>query len=137
MTTLGLTVGQSCPEPGGIPIDEDEDVEEDDVERLVEVDPTLVDDFELAHQEYNEVRLRYEELKARRERLRLELEKVLKDKTGTATVGGTRRLRYRVLQQTRVDTKRLRSEAPDIARMYEKTVGIKRVDVLSEERWTG
>lgn len=116
MTLHGLTVGQSCPEPGGIPI---EDYDEDENERLVEVDQDLVKNYLFAEEEYQRSYRDTEAKKFIRDTLKAQVVEALQNETGTATVGGDRRLSVRVSPTNRIDTKRLRAEAPDIARMYE------------------
>jgi len=126
LTNHGLTVGQSCPEPGGLPIDYDED----EVERLVEVEDTLIDAYVGTQLAYTASYAKTEELKQERDRLKALLLEKMGNETGTATVNGMRVLGVRVSTANRIDTKRLRAEAPDIARMYETQSVSSRVDLF-------
>lgn len=54
----------------------------------------------------------------------------LQSETGTATVGGNRKLSVKVTKPFRVDVKRLKAEAPEIAIMYEKESFSSRIDVI-------
>lgn len=131
MTNHGLTVGRSCPKPGGNPIEDyDEDYDEDEVERLVEVDENLVADYLFAQDEYVQAYASYQEKKFIRDSLKGRVVEALQSETGTATVGGNRKLSVKVTKPFRVDVKRLKAEAPDIAIMYEKESFSSRIDVI-------
>jgi len=54
----------------------------------------------------------------------------MQNETGTATVGGARKLSVRVTKPYRIDVKRLKAEAPEIAMMYEKESVSSRIDVI-------
>lgn len=104
------------PEAGRLPI---EDFDEDEEERLVEVDENLVEAYAKAQQDYTTSYADTEHLKRVRDYHKAQLLDALGNTTGTATVGGNRRLAVRVSTSNRIDTKRLRAEAPDLARLYE------------------
>lgn len=118
------------PETGRYPI-EDYD-ENNDEERLVELgeDTELVEAYITAQREYQDANNTAEGLKIVRDFWKSKLVAALDNETGTATVGGSRRLSVKVSSANRIDTKRLRAEAPDIARMYEKESFSSRVDVI-------
>lgn len=130
MTTLGLTVGQSCPEPGGIPITEDYDEDEDEIERLVELDEALVKNYLFAQEAYAQSYADSQAKKFIRDALKGQVVTAMQNETGTATVGGNRRLSVRVTKPYRIDVKRLKAEAPEIAMMYEKESVSSRIDVI-------
>lgn len=130
MTFLGLTVGQSCPEPGGLPIDDSNEVAEDEVERLVELDESLVKNYLFAQEAYAQAYADSVAKKFIRDALKAQVVAAMQNETGTATVGGTRKLSVKVSTSNRIDVKRLKAEAPDIARMYEKESDSSRVDVI-------
>ena len=109
-----------------------EDYDEDNTEeRLVELDDAqLVEAYITAQTEYQDAYNTAEGLKIVRDFWKSKLVAAMEYETGTATVGGTRRLSVRVSSSNRIDTKRLRAEAPDLARMYEKETVSSRVDVI-------
>lgn len=106
-------------------------IDNEDEERLVEVeDQDLVEKYVVAQREYQDAYNTSEGLKLVRDFWKAKLVAAMDYETGTATVGGTRRLSVRVSTSNRIDTTRLRSEAPDIARMYEKESVSSRIDVI-------
>jgi hypothetical protein len=115
------------PDAGRLPI---EDYDEDEEERLVEVEPTLADRYEKAHLDYAAAYARYQEAKDERDDAKAALLEALGNETATATVAGNRRLSVRVSPTNRIDTKRLRAEAPDLARLYEIESFSSRVNLI-------
>lgn len=105
------------PWTGRYPIEYDDD----EAERLVEVgeDTELVEAYINAQADYQAAYAQAEDKKLVRDFWKSKLVAVVSNETGTVTVGGTRRLSVKVSTTNRIDTKRLRNEAPDIARMYE------------------
>lgn len=103
---------------------------DDEEERLVETEQSLVDDYVKAQREYQDAYNTAEGLKLVRDFYKSKLVAAMDSKTGTATVGGNRRLSVKISTSNRIDTTRLRAEAPDIARMYEKESTSSRIDVI-------
>lgn len=90
----------------------------------------MVEDYYSAQLDYQIAYGQAESLKLIRDLYKAQLVQQLNNITGTATVGGTRRLSVKVSTSERIDTKRLRSEAPDIARMYLTESTSSRVDLI-------
>lgn len=103
---------------------------DDEVERLVEVPPDLIVEYTKAQELYSRSDAQTKELKAHRDEVKSRVVAAMGGVTGTATVSGTRTLGVRVTSQWRTDVTRLKAEAPDIARMFEKEVVSSRVDQL-------
>lgn len=94
--------------------------DDDEIDRRkVEVALELVDEYEEAQAAYSIAYTETQHLKLVRDYHQARLEAAMKGESGIATVSGTDRVRVKFSSSYRVDVKRLRSQAPDIAAMYE------------------
>lgn len=93
-------------------------------------DAELVEAYIKAQRDYQEAYNSAEGFKIVRDFWKSKLVAAVNNQTGTVVVDGNRRLAVKVSTTNRIDTKRLRNEAPDLARMYETESTRSTVDVF-------